>query len=54
MKMCTFAKLDLHIFCWSKLANPLFKLLSDKNKYPLTNTRHDNKTRPALKLTGKS
>jgi len=21
MKMCTFANLDLHVFCWSKLAN---------------------------------
>jgi len=24
MKRCTFANLDLHVFCWSKLANPIY------------------------------
>ena len=34
MKMCTFANLDLHVFCWSKLANPyIYKAVKKKRTH---------------------
>ena len=26
MEMCIFANLDLHVFCWSKLTNPILQV----------------------------
>jgi len=40
MTRCPFANLDLHVFCWSKLANPIYKYMSSaSNTFFSTHSR---------------